>query len=455
MTTRTFTNIPFAPRRCPVFYGWVIVAVSTLVIICSIPGQTMGVGVFTDYLIEALGLSREQLSRAYMFGTIASGTLLPIAGWLLDRLGVRVMAILASAGLAVSLLVVSRSDAVARAAASVIGASAAVWIGMTTITASFMLMRFFGQGTLTMIGRVAMGKWFNHRRGLATAISGIFVTFAFSAAPLLLNLLIDGFGWRRACVVLAAAIGGGMSLIAWVFYRDNPEQCGMVMDGVTDPEWLDRKAKRATEIRREFTRPEAMRTLTFWAFSLGLSTYGLVITGVTFHLTSLGEEMGRSRAATLAIFWPMSVIGVVARFISSWLSDRSPIGLKWHLFVMMAAEVVGTVGVLFFHTRAGWVLAALGYGVTGGLMGALLNIAWPRFFGRRHLGAISGLNMSVMVWASAVGPWLFSLGHRFTGDYRTAIAGCLVLPAVVMAVALKADNPQQRCCVDDTAPGTE
>ncbi len=86
---RPLVDIPFAPRRFGFFYGWVIVAASTLAVFASVPGQTIGVGVFTDYLIEALGLSREQLSLAYMFGTLASGLLIPLAGTVLDRIGIR------------------------------------------------------------------------------------------------------------------------------------------------------------------------------------------------------------------------------------------------------------------------------------------------------------------------------------------------------------------------------
>jgi MFS family permease len=438
-----FADFPFAPRRVPFFYGWVIVAVSTLVIIASIPGQTMAVGVFTDSLIEALGVTRGQLSLAYMLGTVASGFMLPLAGRLLDKFGVRVMAIFASIGLAAGLVAMSRSDRMAQAVGAALPDKYMIYAVMTIITLCFLLVRFFGQGSLTMIGRVAMGKWFNHRRGIATAISGVFVTFGFSGAPWLLNRLIGLSGWRWTCVILAAGVAAVVSVIACVFYRDNPEQCGLVMDGVSDEAWLAKQSETAPEIKKELTRTEAIRTRAFWAFTLGLASYGMVITAVCFHLTSLAEEMGRSKDSAFAIFLPMSFVGVIARFGSSWLCDRTSIKLKWHLVVMMVSQSVGTLGVLLFGSTLGWGLVAVGYGITGGLMGALLNIAWPRFFGREHLGAISGLNMSIMVWASAIGPLLFSFAEELTGNYNAAIIICAILPLIIILDSLKADNPQE------------
>jgi MFS transporter, OFA family, oxalate/formate antiporter len=70
-----FKNIPFSPAKWPFFYGWVIVFAGIVGIIMSIPGQTIGVSVFTDHLINALDISRVNLSMAYMTGTIMSGLL--------------------------------------------------------------------------------------------------------------------------------------------------------------------------------------------------------------------------------------------------------------------------------------------------------------------------------------------------------------------------------------------
>jgi len=73
-------DFPLSPRRFRPFYGWYILAISTVGVIFSIPGQTMGFSVFTDVLISELELTRVQLSLAYCLGTVASGMTLPWLG---------------------------------------------------------------------------------------------------------------------------------------------------------------------------------------------------------------------------------------------------------------------------------------------------------------------------------------------------------------------------------------
>jgi|GEM_PF-4243018 len=75
-----FANIPFPPARFPVLYGWPVLMAGAMGLLMSVPGQAIGVSVFTDPLLEALGLTPSQLSTAYMFGAIGSACLLPWAG---------------------------------------------------------------------------------------------------------------------------------------------------------------------------------------------------------------------------------------------------------------------------------------------------------------------------------------------------------------------------------------
>ena len=89
-------SFPFSPKRFPFFYGWIVVFAGTLAVVFSIPGQTMGFSVFTDVLIQELGLTRVQLSMAYCIGTVISGLSLPYFGRLYDRLGARRMIVYSS-----------------------------------------------------------------------------------------------------------------------------------------------------------------------------------------------------------------------------------------------------------------------------------------------------------------------------------------------------------------------
>jgi len=69
-------------------------------------------------------------------------------------------------------------------------------------------------------------------------------------------------------------------------------------------------------------------------------------------------------------------------------------------------------------------------------------MVWPRYYGREHLGAISGLCMTCMVVASAVGPILFSVLLRFTGSYAGSFAVCLLITLLLLISSFFARNPQ-------------
>lgn len=433
-------NIPFAPAKCPFFYGWIIVAVSTLSIICSIPGQTNGVSLFTDHLIRVLDTNRSHLALAYMIGTIASGFILPRAGKLLDKIGVRFMSIFASLGLALSLLVLSQVDHINTFFRSFIPSE---YIAVIIAAFAFLLIRFFGQGNMTMVGRVAMGKWFNHWRGIATAIAGIPIAFAFNAAPWIMKNIIDAFGWRQACWVLAIVVGTFMGMLGLLLFRDKPEDCGLVMDGkvITN---VNPKKEAIHKVYRQFTRADAVRTISFWAFVLGLAANGLIITAIVFNLTDIGKEMGISSNEIVKMFFYTSFIAIPVRFLTSYLVDNTAIKLRWILTCLCATMFTYTAGLIFLNKTVGWWITIACFGLTSGFWGVLSNVTFPRYFGRDHLGAISGLTMSIQVIASALGPYLFSFGKNYLGSYKNTAMLILILPLTILLLSFFADNPQHK-----------
>ena len=109
-----FNTFPFDPGKIPFFYGWVILVAATIGILVSAPGQTTGVSTFTDYLIDSIKISRDQISTAYMFGTIASSFFLIWAGKVYDKYGARWVGMGTSLILAFVLVLLSQSDRLVR-----------------------------------------------------------------------------------------------------------------------------------------------------------------------------------------------------------------------------------------------------------------------------------------------------------------------------------------------------
>ena len=428
---------PFAPSRFPFFYGWVIVFAATIGSIFSIPGQTMGFSVFTDVLIEELGLSRVQLSLAYCLGTVASGLTLPWLGRVLDRWGERRMAVASVLATGLVLFYLANCNVISQSLGQALPAAATAFI---VIGLGFYMIRAAAQGVLSMTCRNAIGKWFDHRRGLALAISGVLVSFSYSFAPRGLDWLIDRYGydgaWLRMGVVTIVIMGP----IAWLLFRDTPEEAGLEMDGGKVASAA--AANLDMQIHREFTRGEALRDYSFWVFNLTFSFYGLYATAFTFHILSLASEYQFADERILSLFVPIAATSVLTNLVFGAINAR--LRLKWLLLVMNIGCLSATLGMLFLDKPGGVSAYVIGNGIASGGFVSLTGIVFPRFYGRLHLGAISGVNMSAMVIASGLGPLAFGLCQQFSGSYRGILVASVFVPTLLALLSLKADNPQRK-----------
>ncbi|MEN8156944.1 MAG: MFS transporter [Bacteroidota bacterium] len=430
---------PFPPSRIPFFYGWVILTAGIIGVLMSIPGQTMGVSVFTENLLVDLDINRNNLSLAYLVGTLLSGLMITRAGKLYDQYGARVMAFISGVLLGVVLLYLTRVDVLVGSLVRVSRISPAI-ATFLLLSIGFLGIRFFGQGMLTMVSRNMVMKWFDKRRGLANAILGIFTALGFAVAPKILNEIIDRLEWRGAWIFLALIVGVIFALFVLIIYRDNPEDCGCVADG----KMREGKRKKGPPSlpERDFSLKEAKQTLAFWAFTLALAIVALYISGLTFHIVSVFESSGLTKEKGLALFIPTALIAVVVQFAGSYASDF--IRLKYLLVLFMAGMLLSTAGLTMLgeHSWAFW-LVVTGNGIGWGFYTVLIGVTWPRFYGLKNLGAISGSSLSWTVIGSALGPYLFSRSFDSTGGYDLVGWACMAVAMVLLLVAFRADNPNE------------
>lgn len=433
-------GFPFEPRRFPFFYGWVIVAVASIGMIATIPGQTTGVGAFTESLRAVLGLTHSEIAGAYMIGTGLSGLLLPMAGRFFDRFGVRLTSVGTLVGLSLSLFTLGYLDRIFTSLSNWTGVRSA-WLGFSVICVGYFLIRFLGQGVLMMSCRAMLGKWFNVRRGLASSISGMFVSFAFSFSPLALFIMIEHISWQATWMVMAVLLLGLVLPLVWLFFRDNPEECGLEMDG--DASLAESRTGRADFIvYKEFRAKEALRTYPFWVFTFALCLLAYVGTVLPYLGESIAGSLGMSASAYFALFGKSAFFHIGFNFFFGWLSGVTR--MRYCLLIQACGLLLGAWGLLLLPAASGVWLFAIGNGIAWGGFGTISTVTFPRFFGRKHLGEISGFTMSSLVIASALGPFSFSLLYDLTGTFVWNIYGIGVAAGGLALASLWAENPQGR-----------
>lgn len=435
-----FKSFPFAPVRWPFFYGWFIIFAGIVGILMSMPGQTIGVSVFTDHLIEALQIGRVNLSSAYMVGTILSGFFIPFAGRMYDRYGVRPIILIAGIMMGITLMYLSNIVEMTLFTSRIFSFIDPAVLAFLLITAGFFSLRFFGQGVLTMASRNMVMKWFDKKRGFANAILGITISFGFSYSPQVIDKLIQSFSWQTTWQLLGL-VSIGFVFFAFVFFRDNPGMYGLMPDGKKKKKKKDegKNSEPHPPLLKEYNLKEAKATYSFWIFNLSLALQALYITAFTFHVISIFNVNGYDHRDAITIFLPSSVVAVSFHFFGSWLSDY--LRLKYFLLLQVFGMLISMSALIFLDLSPvfRWVLIT-GNGVMQGMFGVLSAVVWPRFFGLKHLGAISGYSMGWMVVASAIGPFMFSISYRLTGHYDIAIGVCILIAIILFILGLKADN---------------
>lgn len=424
-------NWPFNPNKVPFFYGWVVWGFSTLGILFSIPGQTMGLAVFTDSFIEVLGLTRTELSLAYLVGTVGSSLFLARAGRWYDLFGGRTMITISSLVLSLMIVYISFVDSLS----TMLGGSS--FISFFLIMIGYFGVRFFGQGILTSCSRNVLLLWFVKKRGLVGGIRNVFVSLGFSIAPLFLAGLISLYGWRESLWILAALGGFGFSLMAFIFIRDNPQSCGMRADGV-DSESQEEIQEEAESVTLYLVK----RNPIFWIYSLSLSMHALFGTAIVFHIVSIFEEVGKGKAEAFSYFIPAAIFSTTSNLLASWAADK--INLKPILIIMLLSFCVGSLGFINLEKDWGFWVLAFGFGVGGGLWGVISNLTFIRFFGPKHLGEISGFSTSLTVFASAIGPAAFSLGFDYFGNYAAPAKICLGFLIILLLFSVFLDHKEEK-----------
>lgn len=396
------------------FSGWRMLLLAWLAVFFSGPGQTYGTSAFVDPMIEELGMSRSLFSTLYSVGTLASAAALMVMGRQIDRRGSRVVMALAAGGLAVGTMVLGLAT------------------GPALVLLGFALTRACGQGLLGLSARTLIPQWFVRQRGRAFSLLGLASTFSLALVPPVHERLISWLGWRAAWFVDAAILALVLMPIFLVFVRNRPEDVGQFPDGER-PIGEEAIAAAGADAERGMTLQQAFRTFPFWGLVGASVVPSLVVTGLAFNQVAIFTDKGMPSSLAATTFTVESLAALPTTLAIGWVVDRYPVR-----YVLVAGQIALGLAMVALLLSDGVVLA-LTYAALRGMSGALwmigADVAWPAYYGRKHLGSIRGFGFGVGVLGSALGPLPFGIAYDTLGGYTPAIVVLLVLPvAATIAV---------------------
>ena len=388
----------------------VVLGLATVTAALTGPGQTIGVSVFVDDLVDDLGLSREQVSAAYLVGTLTGAMLLPWVGRMIDRRGVRLAQLAIGAAFALALVNMSFVQGL-------------IWLAI-----GFTGIRFLGQGSLTLVSTMTVSLAFDRRRGTALGIFSTATSALMAFVPIGLALLIAGVGWRNAWLVSAAVVLFTVVPIAYFGMQSLP--AGHLASG----------AEPVAEVGdgADYDRGEAMRTRSFWILASVTGSAGMLATALNFHQIDLMGEAGISEQAAAALFLPQVLGSTIAGLGFGYAADR--FGTRYLPAISMTL-LIATLLLAAVITAGPVVLVySVMLGAMGGAVRVVAAILLPAWFGTTHLGSIQGGLTFFNVGASALGPVVLSVTEAGFGSYSPAVVLLTAIPAAALLFSLTADR---------------
>jgi MFS family permease len=284
------------------------VALVTFLVLIASAAFRSSQGVMIVPIEEDLGWSRTVTSLAISVNLVIYGVTAPFAAALMERFGVRRIAIGALALLSLG-------------------------TGLTAVmTASWQLVFLWGVlvglgtgSTALVFGALVANRWFTKRRGLVVGIFGAaWATGQLAFLPLFARI-IEHQGWRYASLTVAMLSAALIPVVAIVM-RDRPSDVGLAPYGADAMPEVEtntsqsgwRAAAGALTILRE-----AARTRAFWLLAITFAICGWTTNGIiSSHFVPAMHDHGVTAATAASLLVIVGIFDIVGTVGSGWLTDR-------------------------------------------------------------------------------------------------------------------------------------
>jgi len=397
------------------YFGWNIVAGGLLLTLLTV-GLRMGIGPFFLPIAEDLGFSRSLLAGIVAIGMLCYGLAMPLAGYLVARVGTRFV-------LLTGMLIVVLSS---------------IWSVYARTPWSF----FLAFGVLLSVGLAftspvsltpIISRWFTRQRGMALFFLSTGSMAGIAIMTPVLTVAIEAVGWQTTLVGYAVIFALlAVPIAVFVMHENAPAQTDALPNQIA----AGSTTNAASAAVAEMTLAQAVGTVPFWKICLGLFTCGFSMNLLGTH--GMPMLMDHGFDSTTSSFG-IGLIGLVAIFstlVLGRLADKIP--RRYILSTIYLIRGLGFFALLIVGTHFElYVTAAIGGIVWAGSI-AMSSAILADLYGVRLVGILYGWTYLSHQVGAMISSWLGGWAYEAYGTHWVAFgsAGILLVLAAALSLTL-------------------
>lgn len=371
-------------------------------------GQTFFISLSGGDIRAAFNLSHGDFGLLYAIGTVSSAFLLIWLGRKIDDVDLRIFTACVIIGLGAACLGMAHVT------------------GPITLVLSIFALRLCGQGLMSHIAFVSMGRYFDAHRGKAVSVASMGFPAGEAIFPIIIVGVIAAIGWQNMWLALGIIVLGFLFPILMFLLRGHHHRHAALVD--------DHQSISDDNKLRGSTRAQVLRNPNFYVLIPSVLAMPYIGTGFFFHQVHLVTEKNWSLTLFASFFVIFAGFQMGSAMLSGLAVDRWGAKTLIRFFLLPAC-----VGLIILSQSdapmAGAAFMAL-FGLSGGMATVTGGAIWAELYGVAHLGAIKALAWALMVFASALSPPMMgvAIDHGITMDMIALLSTGILMSATALVI---------------------